>query len=38
VIEKLGMKPVGEIAPGQPCVPFFALDRDDFLAREASQA
>ena len=32
VIEKLGMKPVGEIAPGQPGVPFFALSRDDFLA------
>ena len=38
VIEKLGMKAVGEIAPGQPGTPFFALDRDDFLASEASQA
>ncbi|MBA3423469.1 MAG: GNAT family N-acetyltransferase [Rubrobacteraceae bacterium] len=32
VIEKLGMKPVGEISPGQPGVPFFALNRDDFHA------
>ncbi len=38
VIEKLGMKAVGEIALGQPGVPFFALDRDDFLASEAAQA
>ena len=38
VIEKLGMKAVGEIAPGQPGTPFFALNRNDFLASEASQA
>jgi ribosomal-protein-alanine N-acetyltransferase len=38
VIEKLGMKAVGEIAPGQPGIPFFALNRNDFLASGASQA
>jgi RimJ/RimL family protein N-acetyltransferase len=36
VIEKLGMTAIGEIAPGQPGVPFFALNRNDFLASEAS--
>lgn len=38
VIEKLGMKAVGEIAPTQPGTPFFALYRNDFLASEASEA
>jgi [ribosomal protein S5]-alanine N-acetyltransferase len=38
VIEKLGMKAVGEIAPGQPGTPFHALNRTDFRGREASQA
>lgn len=32
------MKAVGEIAPGQPGVPYFSLNRDEFLASEASQA
>jgi RimJ/RimL family protein N-acetyltransferase len=36
VIEKLGMTAIGEIAPGQPGIPFFALNRNDFLASEAS--
>jgi RimJ/RimL family protein N-acetyltransferase len=31
VIERLGMKPIGDIAPDQPGIPYFALSRDDFL-------
>jgi ribosomal-protein-alanine N-acetyltransferase len=38
VIEKLGMKAAGEIAPGQPDTQFFTLNRHDFLANERSQA
>jgi len=38
VIEKLGMTAVGEIAPGQPGTQFYALNRTDFRASEASQA
>ena len=32
VIEKLGMRPVGEIAPTAPGVPYFELTREDFRA------
>ena len=31
VLERLGMKPIGEIAPDQPDIPYFAISRDDFL-------
>ena len=31
VLDKLGMKPIGEIAPDQPDIPYFAISRDDFL-------
>jgi RimJ/RimL family protein N-acetyltransferase len=31
VLERLGMKPIGEIAPDQPGIPYFAIGRDDFL-------
>jgi hypothetical protein len=27
------MKPIGEIAPDQPGIPYFAISRDDFLDR-----
>jgi RimJ/RimL family protein N-acetyltransferase len=33
VIERLRMKPIGEIAPDQPGIPYFAISRDDFLDR-----
>ena len=33
VIRKLGMKPIGEIVPDQPGIPYFAISRDDFLGR-----
>ena len=31
VLDKVGMKPIGEIAPDQPDIPYFAISRDDFL-------
>ena len=31
VLERLGMKPIGEIAPDQPGIPYFGIGSDDFL-------
>jgi [ribosomal protein S5]-alanine N-acetyltransferase len=31
VLDKLGMKPIGEIAPDQPGIPYFAISRATFL-------
>ena len=31
VIERLGMKPIGEIVPDQPGIPYFAISSDAFL-------
>ncbi len=33
VIEKLGMQPIGNIAPGAPEAPYFALHREEFDGR-----
>jgi [ribosomal protein S5]-alanine N-acetyltransferase len=33
IIEKLGMEPIGNIAPGAPEAPYFALHREDFDRR-----
>ena len=38
VIEKLGMKPVDEVSPEQPGVPYFTISRDDLLATANSGA